>query len=224
MFGTLPPPNFPTEDTQTNQFPVGWLIFGVMVLGGFGGLYAYALHKSNQRKAAARAAQRRAAMQQQQGTQNGARPYARTTNAPMVPPTAGTQSKQTPPTGTPAAGAQNRQTPPTGAARPQGPGSSTSGSLFGQQRPNPYAPPQAGQAQRPAGAGERPAQPGQASVNRPQGGAPAARPAQQPGTQNGPAAQRPTDPNATARQPRTARHTGNPPADGGTPTDTNENL
>jgi hypothetical protein len=220
-----PLPTEPPVQTQSESPSFVWLGLGVALLGGFGGLYAYALHKSNQRKAAARAAQRRAAMQQ--NPQNGARPYARATNAPMVPPTSGTAS-----------GTQARPvTPPTGAPRPQVPGSTTSPYS---QRPTGTVP--SGTAQRPPVT--RPGQPGTT---------PAARPGQQPsafarpaaGTQPGaqPTAsvrpeaqgnsaapegqsdmtQRNSASTGTSRQTRSARHAGNP-TDQNTPTDTNENL
>jgi hypothetical protein len=208
-----PLPTEPPVQTQSDSPSFIWLGLGVALLGGFGGLYAYALHKSNQRKAAARAAQRRAAMQQ--NPNSGARPYARATNAPMVPP-AGTQARPA--------------TPPTGAPRPQAPGSTFS------QRPMGTQP--AGTVQHPPVA--RPGQPG---------AAPAARPGQQPSAFSRPAAG--TQPTAsyrpeaqgnasapdgqgdmtqhgsasagTSRQPRAARHAGNP-TDQNKPTDTNENL
>ena len=206
-----PLPTDPPVETQSDSPSFVWLGLGVALLGGFGGLYAYALHKSNQRKAAARAAQRKASMQQ--NPQNGARPYARATNAPMVPPASGTQVRPA--------------TPPTGAPKPQTPGSTSSPSPYS-QRPAGAQP--SGMAQRPPVA--RPGQPGTA---------PAARPGQQPGafarpmtgTQQGgqsTASYRPeAQGNATAsdtgtsRQPRAARHTGNP-TDQNKPTDTNENL
>ena len=206
-----PLPTDPPVETQSDSPSFVWLGLGVALLGGFGGLYAYALHKSNQRKAAARAAQRRSAMQQ--NPQSGARPYARATNAPMVPTASGTQARPA--------------TPPTGAPKPQTPGSSTSPSPYS-QRPTGAQP--SGMAQRPPVA--RPGQPG---------ATPAARPGQQPGafarpmtgTQPGAQSTASYRPEAqgnaaasetgTSRQPRAARHAGNP-TDQNTPTDTNENL
>ncbi len=199
-FETLPPPTDPPVETQSDSPSMIWLGLGVTVLAGFGGLYAYALHKSNQRKAAARAAQRRAAMQQ--NPQSGARPYARATNAPMVPPAAGTQAKQA---------------PPSGAPRPQAPGGAPSPySQRPGQPPSGTRPVQPGGAQMPrptqqTGAYARPAQPGTPnSANRPE--------AQQgAGAQNGMTGQN----NATSRQPRAGRHTG---ADQNVPTDTNQDA
>jgi hypothetical protein len=216
-----PLPTEPPVQTQSDNPSLGWLVgVGVVLLGGFGGLYAYALHKSNQRKAAARAAQRRAAMQQ--NPQGGARPYARATNAPMVPPASGTQTR-------PAA-------PPTGAPRPQTPGSTTSPYS---QRPANAQP--SGTAQRPPVT--RPGQPGSTQSAMP-GQQPSAFARPTAGTQQGtqsatsyrPEAQGNSAPGGqagtaqqsgasagTSRQTRAARHAGNP-TDQNKPTDTNENL
>ena len=211
-FETLPPPTDPPVETQSDSPSFLWLGLGITALAGFGGLYAYALHKSNQRKAAARAAQRRAAMQQQ-NAQTGARPYARATNAPMVPPTAGTQTKQA---------------PPAGAPRPQAPGGA----------PSPYS---QRPAQPPTGTGSgqytsstRPVQPGSTQMPRPSQQSNAYARPQQPGT---PSSNRPeaqgiaggqgnmTGQNgansATSRQPRAGRHTG---PDQNVPTDTNQDA
>jgi hypothetical protein len=210
-FATMEPlPTDPPVETQSDSPSFIWLGLGVVLLGGFGGLYAYALHKSNQRKAAARAAQRRAAMQQ--NPQSGARPYARATNAPMVPPASGTQARPA--------------TPPTGAPRPQTPGSTTSPYS---QRPTGTAP--SGMAQRPPvtrpgqqpGAFARPAagtQPGAqpTASYRPEAQGNSAAPEGQ-----GDMTQHSSASTGTSRQPRAARHTGNP-TDQNKPTDTNENL
>ena len=218
-----PLPTEPPVETQSDSPSFVWVGLGVALLGGFGGLYAYALHKSNQRKAAARAAQRRASMQQ--NPQNGARPYARATNAPMVPPASGTQVRP--------------GTPPTGAPRPQTPGSTASSSPYSQRPANAQP---SGMAQRPPVT--RPGQPGSSQPAMP-GQQPGAYARPTAGTQQGtqsPASYRPDAQGnsaapggqagsaqqsgasaGTSRQTRAARHAGNP-TDQSTNTDTNENL
>lgn len=217
-FITIPPPTDPPVQTQSDSPSFIWLGLGVVLLGGFGGLYAYALHKSNQRKAAARAAQRRAAMQQ--NPQSGARPYARATNAPMVPPASGTQAKP----GTPQAGAQRPQSPGSASPygqRPAGAQPGTTDPRTAAARPaQPGAAPAARPGQQPS-AFARPtgAQPGaqQPAVFRPDAQGNASAPDGQGGT-----TQRNSTLGNTTRQPRTARHTGT--SDQNTPTDTNETL
>jgi hypothetical protein len=201
-----PLPTEPPVETQSDGSSFIWLGLGVTLLGGVGGLYAYALHKSNQYKAAARAAQRRAAMQQNQ--QSGARPYARATNAPMFTHASGTQARPV--------------APPAGAKRPQTPGSASSNS----QRPAVTRPPAQPGTAPTARPGQQPgaftgpatgAQPGAqaaASVRSEAQGISAETGATQQGSKL----------NNTTRQPRTVRHTDNSPADQSTPTDTNENL
>jgi hypothetical protein len=205
-----PLPTEPPVQTQSDSPSFIWLGLGVALLGGFGGLYAYALHKSNQRKAAARAAQRRAAMQQ--NPNSGARPYARATNAPMFTHASGTQARP--------------GTPPAGAQRPQTPGSTSPNS----QRPavtRPPAQPGAAPTARPgqqsnaftrSATGAQPGTQTPASIKPEAQGITAAPDGQTGVTQHDSAL------NNTTRQPRTVRHTGNSPAGKSTPTDTNENL
>jgi hypothetical protein len=198
-------------ETQSDNPGFLWLGLGVTLLGGVGGLYAYALHKSNQHKAAARAAQRRAAMQQQ-NLQSGARPYARGTNAPMFTHASGTQVRQ--------------GTPPTEAQRPQTPGSTSPYS----QRPAVRQPPVQPGAATMARPGQQPGEFKKSAASIQSGtqipastssemNEKAATPeGQTSATQHGSAM------NDTTRQLRTVRHTGNSPADQSTPTDTSENL
>jgi hypothetical protein len=205
-----PLPTNPPVETQSDSSSFLWLGLGVTLLSGFGGLYAYALHKSNQRKSAARAAQRRAAMQQ--NMQSGARPFAHATNAPMFPHASGTQTRP--------------GTPPAGAQRPQTPGSTSPNS----QRPavtrlpaQPGAAPTARPVNQPnaftrSATGTQPGTQTPASIKPEAQGITAAPDGQTGVTQHDSAL------NNTTRQPRTVRHTGNSPAGKSTPTDTNENL
>ena len=206
----VPLPTEPPVETQSDSSSFIWMGLGITLLGGVGGLYAYALHKSSQRKAAVRAAQRRAAMQQ--NLQSGARPYARTTNAPKFSHTTGTQARP--------------GTPPAGAQRPQTPGSTSPNSQHpAVTRPpaQPGAAPTAFPGQQPSAftrstTGTQPGTQTPASVRSEAQGMSATPDGQTGATQHDSAL------NNTTRQPRTVRYTGNSPADQSTPTDTNENL
>jgi hypothetical protein len=205
-----PLPTEPPVETQSDSPNFLWPVMGVVLLGGFGGLYAYALHKSNQRKAAARAAQRRAAMQQ--NLQSGARPFASATNAPMFTHASGTQARP----GMPSAGAQRPQTPGNASSNSQRP-------AVTQPPARPGAAPMARPGQQPgaftgSAAGTQPGTQTHASVRSEAQERSAAPDGQTGATQHG------SKLNNTTHQPKTARHTGNSPADQSTPTDTNENL
>ena len=228
--GTVPPDEL-TQDTQTDNPPYLLMGLGAVLLAGAGGLYAYSIYRSNQRKAAARAQQRRAAMQQQQGAQSGGRPYARATNAPMVPPVAGTQSKQPP-----AQGAARQPLPGTAPNpnNPYGPKPGPAGMApTSQQRPTaprpaqPGTPGQSPYAPRPSAQGMAQAP----ETNRPQPtqGVPSSAPAQQirPDQATGDAGStaRQGVYNGTARQPRATRHLNNDgSAESQNPVDTNKSL
>lgn len=133
VIGTMIPIDYEDEskETQTGSSPWGLIAAGVVLVGGAGGVYVYALNQNNKRKAAARAAaaNRRngqpiagsaAAGNKQQGAQS---PYAR--RAVAAPPAAGAAgavgAKQT-------QGGQGAQAPNT---RPTATGAAS--------QPNPFA-------------------------------------------------------------------------------------
>ena len=142
VIGTMIPITYDDEskETQTGSVPWGLIGVGVVLIGGAGGAYAYAVNQNKKRRAAAAraAASRRAAGT---GTQTGAaqngssqqaqNPYAR--RAVAAPPVtgAGTQQRQQ---------SQN----PTGTtnpyARPSTPyGTQNNGSSYGANGSNPSA-------------------------------------------------------------------------------------
>lgn len=137
VIGTMIPIDYEDEsrETQSDSSPWGLIGAGVVLVGGAGGVYAYALNQNKKRKLAAKAAAagRRtgqagagaagaagaaAGTKQQQNGQNS--PYAR--RAVAAPPVGGTQQKQ-PPTGTGASSPYNRPggvgaTGPAGSTNP----------------------------------------------------------------------------------------------------------
>ena len=154
VIGTMIPITYDDEskETQTGTVPWGLIGAGVVLIGGAGGAYAYAVNQNKKRRAAAAraAASRRAAGN---GTQTGAaqngssqqaqNPYAR--RAVAAPPVtgAGTQQRQQ---------SQN----PTGTtnpyARPSTPyGTQNNGSSYGANGSNPSAANGTGSAANPYG-------------------------------------------------------------------------
>ena len=154
VIGTMIPITYDDEskETQTGSVPWGLIGVGVVLIGGAGGAYAYAVNQNKKRRAAAAraAASRRAAGT---GTQTGAaqngssqqaqNPYAR--RAVAAPPVtgAGTQQRQQ---------SQN----PTGTtnpyARPSTPyGTQNNGSSYGASGSNPSAVNGTGSAANPYG-------------------------------------------------------------------------
>ncbi|HPF88586.1 MAG TPA: hypothetical protein PK537_11110, partial [Candidatus Limiplasma sp.] len=138
VIGTMIPITYEedTKETQTSTSWVGLVLGGLVLAGGAGGVYAYALTQNKKRKAAARAAAARQRAQQQNGTQN---PYARRAAA-AAPLAAGQQKKdqnnpyQRPnPYARPQQNAQN----PYQAQTPQNPYAQSTQNTA--RRPNPYA-------------------------------------------------------------------------------------
>ena len=66
MIGTMIPISYKeeTKETQTGNSLVGLVLGGIVLLGGAGGVYAYALTQNKKRKAAARSAAARKHSQQ----------------------------------------------------------------------------------------------------------------------------------------------------------------
>ena len=90
-----------SKETQTGTVPWGLIGAGVVLIGGAGGAYAYAVNQNKKRRAAAAraAASRRAAGNGTQPTQNGSgmqaqNPYAR--RAVAAPPVTGAGTQQRP--------------------------------------------------------------------------------------------------------------------------------
>ena len=135
VIGTMIPITYEDESRETQTGSVPWLFIGgaVVLIGGAGGVYAYALNQNRKRKAAAAkaAASRRTAAG---ATAAGAAsPYAR--RAVAAPPAAGTQQRT-----------DAKQTPPNGQAHSFAkPGAATSPfsapPVSGSRIPNPYAKP-----------------------------------------------------------------------------------
>ena len=95
VIGTMIPINYTDEskETQTSTVPWGLIAAGVVLIGGAGGVYAYAMNQNRKRKAAAaRAAQAR--RNQQAVGKNQQNPYAR--RAVAAPNTTGTQQPAKP--------------------------------------------------------------------------------------------------------------------------------
>ena len=140
VIGTMIPITYDDEskETQTGSVPWGLIGVGVVLIGGAGGAYAYAVNQNKKRRAAAAraAASRRAAGNGTQPTQNGSgtqaqNPYAR--RAVAAPPVtgAGTQQRQQ---------SQN----PTGTTNPYARpstsyGTQNNGSSYGANGSNPSA-------------------------------------------------------------------------------------
>ena len=133
VIGTMIPINYEDEskETQTSNVPWGLLGGAVVLVGGAGGVYAYALNQNKRRKAAAAraAAARRAQAAQANG--GNASPYAR--RAVAAAPAAAQQRPQTQPvqqrTAAPMSAPQNTRNP------------YSSGSITGSQQANPYSRP-----------------------------------------------------------------------------------
>ena len=163
VIGTMIPISYDDEsrETQTDSVPWGLIGAGIVLIGGAGGVYAYALSQNKKRRAAAKAAaanRRAGAAGAAAGTMNkqpqgaGAQsPYTR--RAVAAPPVAGTQQNQ--PNQTRAPG--NVQSPYSRPIQPTGTGMAPSApmtpppsnqSVFGNPTPpagqgaqNPYARP-----------------------------------------------------------------------------------
>ena len=152
VIGTMIPITYDDEskETQTGSVPWGLIGVGVVLIGGAGGAYAYAVNQNKKRRAAAAraAASRRAAGNGTQPTQNGSgtqaqNPYAR--RAVAAPPVtgAGTQQRQQ---------SQN----PTGTTNPYARpstsyGTQNNGSSYGANGSNPSAVNGTGSAANPYG-------------------------------------------------------------------------
>ena len=137
VIGTMIPINYEDEtiETQTSGVPWGLIGGAVVIIGGAGGAYAYALNQNKKRKAAAAraAASRRAATAAgttAAGTAGAASPYARRAAAAPIAP--GTKQNDTNSQNKPAG-----STPYSGVKNPY-----SSGSITGTQ--NPYSRPTAG--------------------------------------------------------------------------------
>ena len=91
VIGTMIPITYEdeTKETQSGGNWVGLVLGGIVLVGGAGGVYAYALTQSKKRKAAARASAARRS-QQKNTVQNN--PYAR--RAAAAPPTAAGQQQK----------------------------------------------------------------------------------------------------------------------------------
>ena len=141
VIGTMIPINYDDQSTETQTGTVPWGIIGgaIVLVGGAGGVYAYALSQNKKRKAAAAraaASRRKAAEAAAAGT---ASPYARraVAAAPGTQPQRPGQPQQRP-AQSPYARPVNGQQPQNGAyAGTQKP----AGSTQPQQTANPYARP-----------------------------------------------------------------------------------
>ena len=137
VIGTMIPINYEdeTKETQTGSVPWGLLGGAVVVLGGAGGAYAYALNQNKKRKAAAaRAAASKRAAGAAAGTAAAGTtsPYAR--RAVAAPPVTGTQR----PAGGTAPGTNGAaQTPGYNAVK----NPYSNGSITGTAQQNPYSRP-----------------------------------------------------------------------------------
>lgn len=107
VIGTMIPINYEDESKETQTGTVPWGLIGgaIVLVGGAGGVYAYALNQNKRRKAAAAraAAQRRAQAAAGTAAAGTASPYAR--RAVAAPPVGGaqqrSQTQQPRPTGNP---------------------------------------------------------------------------------------------------------------------------
>ncbi len=154
VIGTMIPITYDDEskETQTGSVPWGLIGVGVVLIGGAGGAYAYAVNQNKKRRAAAAraAASRRAAGT---GTQTGAsqsgssqqaqNPYAR--RAVAAPPVTGAGTQQRPQS-------QNSNGTSNPYARPSTPyGTQNNGSSYGANGSNPSAVNGTGSAANPYG-------------------------------------------------------------------------
>ena len=110
VIGTMIPINYEDESKETQTGTVPWGLIGgaIVLVGGAGGVYAYALNQNKRRKAAAAraAASRRAKAAAGTAAAGAASPYARRA---VAAPSAGAQQRpeQANPYGRPDGGAQN---------------------------------------------------------------------------------------------------------------------
>ncbi|MDY3242370.1 MAG: hypothetical protein SOX38_00365, partial [Candidatus Limiplasma sp.] len=148
VIGTMIPITYDDEskETQTGTVPWGLIGAGVVLIGGAGGAYAYAVNQNKKRRAAAAraAASRRAAGNGTQPTQNGSgtqaqNPYAR--RAVAAPPVTGAGTQQRPQSQNPNGTANPYARPGTPYGANQGTANGTSGgaSTYGSSA-NPYSP------------------------------------------------------------------------------------
>ncbi|MCI5847421.1 MAG: SH3 domain-containing protein, partial [Clostridiales bacterium] len=148
VIGTMIPITYEdeTKETQTSSVPWGLIGGAIVLLGGAGGVYAYALNQNKRRKeAAARAAANRRAAASGNGSANTS-PYAR--RAVAAPNASGAQQKQgtagssanpySRQAGSPYAAGQSAN-PYTGGAAANG---SAAYNPYSRQPGNPYAPSQ----------------------------------------------------------------------------------
>ncbi len=169
VIGTMIPITYEDEslETQTDNSWVGFVIGAVVLLGGAGGVYAYALNQNKKRRAAARsAAANRAAnasgsaSASASGTAGAANPYAR--RAVAAPPyAAGTQRKEDRPSTPANPYARAAQNPYATGAQPGATGGAPSASGNPYARPtgaptNPYAAPTSGASADPSAARANP--------------------------------------------------------------------
>ena len=148
VIGTMIPITYDDEskETQTGTVPWGLIGAGVVLIGGAGGAYAYAVNQNKKRRAAAAraAASRRAAGNGTQPTQNGSgtqaqNPYAR--RAVAAPPVTGAGTQQRPQSQNPNGTDNPYARPGTPYGANQGTANGTSGgaSTYGSSA-NPYSP------------------------------------------------------------------------------------
>ena len=148
VIGTMIPITYDDEskETQTGTVPWGLIGAGVVLIGGAGGAYAYAVNQNKKRRAAAAraAASRRAAGNGTQPTQNGSgtqaqNPYAR--RAVAAPPVTGAGTQQRPQSQNSNGTANPYARPGTPYGANQGTANGTSGgaSTYGSSA-NPYSP------------------------------------------------------------------------------------
>ena len=145
VIGTMIPINYEdeTKETQTSSVPWGLIGGAVVLLGGAGGVYAYALNQNKRRKAAAAraAASRRTAPANGGNGSSPSSPYAR--RAVAAPPASGTQQRTAnQPGGTAAPYSNQNRVNPYGTtyANPYSTTNVQGMSRPSTQAPNPYAP------------------------------------------------------------------------------------
>ena len=145
VIGTMIPINYEDEskETQTDSVPWGLIGAAVVLIGGAGGVYAYALNQNKKRKAAASraAASRRAGVNNGANGQQAQSPYTR--RAVAAPPVAGTKQNdgKTGGTGTASGGAAANGTGAAGATFGGVKNPYSSGSITGTGSVNPYQSP-----------------------------------------------------------------------------------
>ena len=140
VIGTMIPIDYddPSTETQSGNVPWGLIGGGIVLLGGLGGAYAFALNQNKKRKAAARAAASKRAAAANATAAGNASPYARRAVAaapngqqrPTQPTASRPQQPQANPYGRPAAPQQPQANPYSRPSAPQ------------QSAANPYARPQ----------------------------------------------------------------------------------